>query len=497
MIELDIEKLKRLYLDENRDQKEIAAEFNVSVTTISRALKQYNIIKPTEQAFLLRKRPRPGRNIKISREELFAFYIEQNLSKEETAEKLGVSVTTIKRKLREYDLHKTQQQVIDQMKRDSRQKYGVEFSLQRKEVRDAIDKTTKRRTFEERERLANKYRETIKKNNTYWKGMTEEAREAIYSPEKLRAFILKYDIHTPMELSLQLNYSLSKATKKIHEFGCDDIITFFQSVPEKEIKNLLESWGIKGERTRKIITPHEIDFYNEEAKIGIEFNGSFWHGDIKKGRLYHLNKSLAAEEKGVFLYHIFEYEWDDPWKRRCIESQLRNLFGINQTRIFARKCELKKVSTNEKNEFLNQNHLQGADRCRLALGLYYKDELVALMTFCKPRFNKKYDWELSRFCCKNNYSVVGAASRLFAHFLQNTAGSIISYSDISKTRGGLYEKLGFQLKQRSAPGYVWCNAKLDIKSRYQTQMKNESQIMREKGYWRIYNCGNKVWVYER
>lgn len=176
---------------------------------------------------------------------------------------------------------------------------------------------------------------------------------------------------------------------------------------------------------------------------------------------------------------------------------MRNLFGINQTRIFARKCELKKVSTNEKNEFLNQNHLQGADRCRLALGLYYKDELVALMTFCKPRFNKKYDWELSRFCCKNNYSVVGAASRLFAHFLQNTAGSIISYSDISKTRGGLYEKLGFQLKQRSAPGYVWCNAKLDIKSRYQTQMKNESQIMREKGYWRIYNCGNKVWVYER
>ena len=44
------------------------------------------------------------------------------------------------------------------------------------------------------------------------------------------------------------------------------------------------------------------------------------------------------------------------------------------------------------------------------LGLFYNDELVSVMTFRKPRFNKKFEYEIIRFCSSAN--IVGA-SKLF------------------------------------------------------------------------------------
>lgn len=136
----------------------------------------------------------------------------------------------------------------------------------------------------------------------------------------------------------------------------------------------------------------------------------------------------------------------------------------------------------------------------MAYGLYLGEELVSLMTFCKPRFNmgkKKYEWELARFCCEADVSVVGGASKLFHHFLENHKGTIVSYSNISKTRGTLYDILGFEFDHVSAPNYVWYRSSSDkILTRYQTQMKNERETMESQGYRRIYDSGNKIWVYK-
>ena len=98
---------------------------------------------------------------------------------------------------------------------------------------------------------------------------------------------------------------------------------------------------------------------------------------------------------------------------------------------------------------------------------------------------------------KVDTTVVGGASKLFKYFLDNYDGSIISYSDNAKTRENLYKTLGFSLLRYSDPNYVWCNSSNEIKPRYRCQMKNEVKNMREQGYWRIYDCGNKVWVLDR
>ena len=82
--------------------------------------------------------------------------------------------------------------------------------------------------------------------------------------------------------------------------------------------------------------------------------------------------------------------------------------------------------------------------------------------------------------------------------------SIISYSNMAHTKGNLYKTLGMTLQGISEPNYVWCNH-TDVLSRYQCQKhklvaqgfngKSEVDIMHNRDYYRIYDCGNKVWVW--
>ena len=256
---------------------------------------------------------------------------------------------------------------------------------------------------------------------------------------------------------------------------------------------------------KDILYPYEIDLYDEEKKFGIEFNGNYWHGEKNKKRLYHQEKSKLAEEKEIFIYHIFEYEWVN--KKEKIINQLNNLLGLNQEKIYARKCIIKEVDNKEKSKFLELNHLQGNDTSSIKLGLYHNNELVSLMTFVKPRFNKKYEWELSRFCSKAGCNVIGGASKLFKYFINNyNPQSIISYSNIAHTKGNLYGLLGFKLDSISDPNYVWCNGH-NYLTRYDCQKhklleqgyegNTEVEIMNNRGYYRIYDCGNKVWKWNK
>lgn len=93
--------------------------------------------------------------------------------------------------------------------------------------------------------------------------------------------------------------------------------------------------------------------------------------------------------------------------------------------------------------FLNENHYQGWIPSSVRYGLFDGDELIIEMTFGKPRFNKRYDWELLRLCTKKNSIVNGGASRLFKHFCEDFSGSIISYCNESKFNGNIYSILGF------------------------------------------------------
>lgn len=368
------------------------------------------------------------------------------------------------------------------------------------------------------------YQERVRQNNLarYGVGHPAQARLApetvaiMASADALRTYIREAGIATVVQLHDALGCSYSHVERHLKKYGMWEELDHYTSSYEIEIAKHFAAKGVALLKDKAILGNREIDLYSPEHQIGIEVNGDYWHSEdspapARRVSTYHQRKSQLAESKGIFVYHVFEYEWKDPQKRQAILGQLDNLFGLNTRRVGARECDIRAVTPVDRKAFLSVNHIQGNDRCTVALGLYCDDELLAVMSFTRPRFTTEHQWELSRFASKAGVSVPGGASRLFSRFVgQYQPGSIVSYSDAAKTRGGMYERLGFTLSHQSEPNYVWTNFS-EVRTRYQCQVhrlrtalagvvedidiKSEVEIMRELGHTRIYDCGSKVWVW--
>ena len=247
----------------------------------------------------------------------------------------------------------------------------------------------------------------------------------------------------------------------------------------------------------------EIDIYLPKLKLGIEFNGLYWHSNKFKESNYHINKQIYFREKDIDIKFIYEDDFDNNLD--IIKSQIKNWLGINNRKIYARKTEVKQISsTEEYRNFLNSNHIQGFVASKLVYGLYYQDSLVSIMCFDKKegRLNmEETGWNLNRFCNLLNHQVIGGASKLLNHFIKQTNPSrIISYADKDWSNGNLYNVLGFDLINESKPDYKYIidgvrkskqnftKAKL-AKLGHDTLNLTESQIINNLGINRIYDCG--------
>lgn len=257
------------------------------------------------------------------------------------------------------------------------------------------------------------------------------------------------------------------------------------------------------ENDRTILGGKELDVYIPNMKLAFEYDGLYWH---KNDSERHLEKTMLCEQNGIHLIHIFENEW--MYKQDIVKSRIKNLLGVYDRIIYARKCEVRIVDSKEAFEFQLENHIQGGVNSKVNLGMYYENELVSLMTFSKPRFNKKYEWELVRFCNKLGYHVPGGASKLLKHFERAyNPKSIVSYADRRWSQGNLYSKIGFKLVSASKPNYWYFNSDKVLESRVKYQKHNLSNLlktfdksksewmnMKDNGFDRIFDCGNLVYV---
>lgn len=280
---------------------------------------------------------------------------------------------------------------------------------------------------------------------------------------------------------------------------------------EQEIFDFISSLGVECEQSnREILNGKEIDIFIPGYNIGVECDGLRWHNELYRDKDYHLNKTNECAEKGVRLIHVFEDEW--KFKREIWESMFRNMLGMIGVKIYARKCDIREVSSSDTRKFLDGNHIQGHSNSKMNYGLYYNDELVSLMTFGLPRINmggKKEEgsYELVRFCNKLNTNVVGGASKLFRHFVEtmNPIG-IVSYSDKRWSLGNLYKVLGFKHTHDSKPNYFYVDG-MERKNRFgfrksvlvnegYDREKSEHEIMMDREIYRIYDCGTMVWKWK-
>lgn len=341
--------------------------------------------------------------------------------------------------------------------------------------------------------------------------------ELTSTKEKFTSFIMRLSIklnHKPTisELATALGLTTSQTSRIIHKYEVEDYINsnYNRSNFEKDIADYIQSLKVQVvTNDRTILQNKELDIYIPNKNIAIEANGSYWHCSLYKDKNYHINKVEQCESKGIHLLHIFEHDWLDLNMQEKLKALIRCKLNYSQTIIYARQTVIKQIDNKQKTEFLNKYHLQNDVSCQVALGLYYDDMLIEVMTFGKPRFTDDYDYELLRLCTKHDYKVIGGASKLFKHFIKNNpTNSIISYCNHARFSGKVYTQIGMTYNGHTTPNYEYVhNTTLNTLSRQQcmkhkllvqgfgTPDMTEEQIMFERGYLKVYDCGNKRFVY--
>jgi hypothetical protein len=293
-----------------------------------------------------------------------------------------------------------------------------------------------------------------------------------------------------------------------------------RSKGEKEVENFIKTFYndeiILNSRTI-LNNSQEIDIYFPELKIGIEYCGLYWHNQKHKGKNYHKEKYNQSKIQNIRLIQIFEDEWIH--KNNIVKDKIKHIMGYNNgEKIYARKCTIKEINSNIKKEFLDLNHIQGNSASSINLGLFYRNQLVSVMTFSKRRvamsskkqMSNNRSYELARFASIKDKIIIGGFGKLINYFktnYHNIADEIVTYADLRwSIESNIYEKIGFEKYNETQPNYFYVSRndgtkrihrynfrKQVIKEKFPEIFditKTEFEMMDKTEYYRIFDAGN-------
>ena len=375
---------------------------------------------------------------------------------------------------------------VEKRKRTCLEKYGVENVSENKEVAKKIKAAKNSRSKEEENIRMEKFRQT----NIIKYGAAYPSQSKICMDKIRNTCQEKYGVQYPcMRKEARIKGSNSHTNQAF-----DALLTENNLPHELEFPIDRKSYDFRVDKTLIEIDPsitHNSNWTPFREHEGLPTN-------------YHQEKSKLATENGYNCIHV--WDWDN-WDKIIQLIQPKE-------RIYARKCEIKEPTIEEAKQFINQNHLQNYIKDQIRIGLYYNNELVSIMAFGKPRYNKKYNYELLRYCYTKQ--VVGGAEKLFHYFIKNyNPDSIISYCDLSKFTGKVYEKLGFRKGKKANPSIHWFN--VDTKKHITNNLLNQrgfdqllgkeygcygkgtsnTELMLDHGFVQVYDCGQQSYYWNK
>lgn len=258
-----------------------------------------------------------------------------------------------------------------------------------------------------------------------------------------------------------------------------------------------------------LLGSQSLDIYVPSLKFAVDFNPILVNTEkFGKDKWYHLNKTKACQEKGVVLYQVFEDEYLQH-KDLVLDKIGRFLLRGSElpdtvTKVYARNCDVREVSSDEARDFLDKYHLQGYSAATVYLGAFYGDFLVAVMSFkADDKYSVRY--ELNRFSTDYHYHCVGLGGKLFSHFIENYSPEEVKtfldrrwcYSEDDN----LYTKIGFVNDGILAPEYRYTDGhgerlhkflfrKQKLAAKYGLDINlTETEMVKKLGYEKIWDCG--------
>lgn len=229
---------------------------------------------------------------------------------------------------------------------------------------------------------------------------------------------------------------------------------------------------------------YEIDIYLPEYKIGIEFNGVYWHSEAaRRDKDYHAQKSALAHNAGIQLIHVWEDDWRDK-KDIVIRMIAHKLHASDRLhlvlpdydnapetdRVFARKLITTTLTGKEVADFYEHNHIQGAVSATYHYALQEQQPngtrlTRAVMSVSRPRNNVRRGgyipgrWDIKRYATCG--TVVGGFSKLLKHAERDMLAQgedineWVSFSAHDVSDGSLYNNNGFIIDKHVQPDYYY------------------------------------------
>lgn len=511
-VELNYENVKEL--QKTHTVKEMADIFGFSVTTMGRRLASLGLTKPANRT-------------DIKDEDVVKDW-DDGLTIVEIAKKYKASHDTITKRLKKYGIECSR---VEGIKKHFKREHAAKWS----DIKSDLDKGMSVTSVREKHRIRyTKLLELMELNSYRYKSdvllsdlndridMSEIKSTELFYLKKIKKYYLKYnELPTKHQLADISKRNVETVSKAVNRYNLNQFVLNFRSsylvsaiireLQLLEIEYDLNNRSILVDDGRRL----EIDIYLPKYNLGIEVNPVSTHSvDVGKlglsSKTYHQEKSLLAEEKGIGLIQFYDADYHDARRFEVFKEQLRGLVST-KTKIGARKCQVQPISAKDCNEFLNYYHFQGMERSSsIRQGLYYDDHLVGVLTLGKSRYTSD-EYEIVRYCLDPNYVIMGGFSKLFKHALEDikVGSKVVSYMDLNKRlrASNVYEKHGFQFDGLTKPDYVWVKRYgTETLSRYNTTKsklvsegydasKSEVEIMRDRGYFRVFGSGSKRYVF--
>jgi hypothetical protein len=381
------------------------------------------------------------------------------------------------------------------IKNNNLEKLGVEHHSQDPQNQEKKKKTNIQRYGHDNVAKIPEIQAKIKQTNLEVYGY-EHATQNIDIKHKIVSTMIKngnanyYNNKTSKEWAEQTGYCVSRFNQLVNDYG-------FEIASKMERGNKYTSL----EQSLKLFleelkTPYEQQFrikysndktYISDFKINnllIECDGLYWHSDsVQKDNKYHSQKKQVYDNNNYESLFFREDELRD--KSDIVKSIISNKLNLSN-RIYARKCEIVKLSNLESDKFFTDNHLMGKGKGD-TFCLKYEDQPVCCIRIKKL---KDQNYEISRFCNKINMSVVGGFSKLLnSAIVQIKPSSVITFIDRRYGGKGDYlTKLGFSYIH-TFNSFKWTDGQ---NSFHRLQFPGNSGY--GKNLYKIWDCGQAKWV---
>lgn len=226
-----------------------------------------------------------------------------------------------------------------------------------------------------------------------------------------------------------------------------------------------------------------------------------------------LRKNEICTNSGYEYIQILEDEYKD--NPNIVISKVTHILGLDDhiRKIPARKCIIQKVCKDDAKHFLAENHIQGFANSTVYLGAIFEGRIIGVMCFLNENGG---NWNLTRFASLNGYICQGVASKMLTYFIRKYDPQYIrSFADRRWTldkNNNVYTKLGFILEETLKPDYRYYNEKVDKYTRFHKfnfrkqilhkkygfpLSMTETQMVKELGYGRIWDCGLFKYVWRK